>query len=155
MGASNSANSHTASASGPSCGEGASMIETLPAAIFIGTRRQQFFYNLVALEPVVYRATRSSDDGFPPAADGEVLWLFKRDGLWVAGHAPQDCDSLDEILTTSKLVYATEENALEEGDHEWDRVDCTLEQDRGTLIGIGRFSTVHVQAPAGATSHLG
>lgn len=133
------------------------MNETLPGMIFIGTRRQQFYYNLVALDPAVYRGTRSSDDGFPPAADGEVLWLFKREGLWVAGHAPQDCDSLAEILTSSKLVYATEENALEEGDHEWDRVDCTLEQDRGTLIGIGRFSTIHVQAPepAAAALHLG
>jgi hypothetical protein len=146
MGARFSANSGVDDGASP-CEGGLSVYETLPAVLFIGTRRQQFMYHLVAVEPVVYRATRSSNDGFPPAAEGEVLWLFQRDGFWVAGHAPRDCDSLADILATSKLVYATDENVLEEGDHDWDRVDCTRGEDRGALISIGLFRTVHMRGP--------
>lgn len=120
--------------------------DDLPAWMRIGTARYKVYYQLVCLDPVIYRGDRCAEG----SSTSDVLWLFKRDTLWVAAHAPYHASMLDVVITTN-LVFATSNNIVLEGYHEWDRVDCSQlvnEEREALLIGIGRLCTELV-APEG------
>jgi hypothetical protein len=98
------------------------------------------------LDPVIYRGTNCAEG----SNLADVLWLFQRGTLWVAAHAPHSSNVLD-VLLTPNLVFAATEDILQEGDHEWDRVDCSQlvnEEREAVLIGIGKLRTELV-APQG------
>jgi hypothetical protein len=123
--------------------------EVLPPLIRIGHPRDEVFYQLMSLEPVVYKGTRSASNTDPPARDDECLWLFQRGPMWVAAHAPKNATEVHEVINTTHLVFATDENALEEGDHNWDSVDMSglLPNGDVPLVSLGSFRTQHVDEP--------
>jgi hypothetical protein len=119
----------------------------LPQWIRIGPPRYKYFYQLMSVEPIIYRGTRGAAN--PPPEDNECLWLFQRGPTWVAAHAPKNATAADEVLNTTHLVFATNENALAEGDHDWDTVDLNfvLPNGEAVLVGLGSFRTQHVDQP--------
>ena len=117
----------------------------LPRWLRIGAARHKYFYQLVSVEPIIYKGTRGAAN--PQPADNECLWLFQRGPTWVAAHAPRNATRVDEVIRTTHLVFATAENPLEEGDHHWDNVDVDqlLPNGEAVLVGLGFFRTQHVE----------
>jgi hypothetical protein len=94
------------------------MSDELPKWIRIGPPTMKYFYQLASVEPIVYRGTRRAE-GWEMHPRGECLWLFQRGPLWVAAHAPRNAARVEQVLSSSQVMFATLGNPLEEGVHNW------------------------------------
>jgi hypothetical protein len=80
----------------------------LPKWIRIGHERYKYNFKMVHAKPLVYRGIRSSDDRWSQPDACEVLWLFRKWGRWVCGHADKDEKSMKRILGSCRLVWSTD-----------------------------------------------
>ena len=81
-------------------------------------------FQLVHNQPIVYRGMRSSRDRWSRPGANDVLWLFHKCGMWVAGHADKDTKEIQDVLQEPRLIWAT--NARRpwlEGNCVWSWVD--------------------------------
>ena len=80
----------------------------LPGYIRIGEEYQGYNFELVHIRPVVYRCERSSGDRWSRPGAKDVLWLFRKWGHWVAGHANEKAKQIQDVLDKARLVWSTD-----------------------------------------------
>ena len=73
----------------------------------------------------LFKCVRGSDW----AMTGYVLFLHTCGRTWFAADAPQGSDTIEKVLLSGIVVFATDENPLQEGFHTW-RSNYNYNQDR-------------------------
>ena len=79
----------------------------MPQWIRIGPEHRDYNFKLVHMRPLVFRGTRSSDDGWSQPHPNDVLWLFQKYEEWVAGHADKSLKQILHVLEEASLVWST------------------------------------------------
>ena len=97
-----------------------------PKWIRVGDEYYGYDFELVHIQPLVYRCRRDSGDRWSRPGANDILWLFWKCDQWVAGHADKKKKLVRDVLVEAqrRLVWCTRELApWTEGDHEWMWVD--------------------------------
>ena len=79
----------------------------MPQWIRIGPGQHEYSFKLVHMRPLVFRGTRSSDDGWSRPRPNDVLWLSQKCNEWVAGHADKSLRQIPHVLEEASLVWST------------------------------------------------
>ena len=79
----------------------------LPQWIRIGPEQHTYNFKLVHVRPLMFRGTRSSNDGWSQPRANDVLWLFQKYDQWVAGHADKSLRQILHVLEEASLVWST------------------------------------------------
>ena len=97
-----------------------------PKWIRIGEEYYGYDFELVHIQPLVYRCVRSSGDRWSRPGTNDILWLFWKCEQWVAGHARKETEHVQDVLDEAqeRLVWSTRARwPWQEGNHEWMWVD--------------------------------
>jgi hypothetical protein len=84
-----------------------------PERLRIGSERHNYVYRRLSND--LFECDRGSDW----AMAGYVLFLYTCGRTWFAADAPQGSDTIEKVLLSGIVVFATDENPLQEGFHIW------------------------------------